>query len=570
MKIGADSKTLEQIFYGLDKKYYIPKYQRDYSWTSGEELKELWTDVLSAFSKDKDYFMGTILLAKHDEHADHFDIVDGQQRTVSFMLLLSVIRDYSKLIQDGKISTKYLSAEYGDEDDIADELYSEVRGHIGKKDNYLRVTNKDQPFFEKALDVKRRELKTEVNKSTNRIIKGKRFFQDEIQKEFFERINSLDNLKRFYEFCITKLKFVTIVVEDDYDAYVIFESLNSKGMDLSVADLLKNKVLNNIKDDRDQEIVLNDWDELVKTIQDIPANFVDYIRVYWNAYKSSDTTKSTLYKSIRSDIGVDTGKTKELVNELLNNAVYFDKLKNKSNLNWPKLNLKDKWAEDVAEMNLLGYTIHLPCFLYAMKNNESILPELAKKSKVLLFRWVTICDFGVGEVDTLFKDVLKSLKNKKTDKETLELFDSLMKKVDDEVFFEAFENFETENSKIMKYIMTKLHIKDNGASLVPNFLQVDLEHILPQQLDIWRDAGDMEWFSMPYKRWVYSVGNVALWEKSKNRSQKNDRFKSKKVGYADSIFPETQELALVREWTGKAITDRASSLANKALTAWGS
>ncbi|MFA0280379.1 DUF262 domain-containing protein [Vibrio sp. 10N.222.55.F12] len=329
MKIGADSKTLEQIFYGLDKKYYIPKYQRDYSWTSGEELKELWTDVLSAFSKDKDYFMGTILLAKHDEHADHFDIVDGQQRTVSFMLLLSVIRDYSKLIQDGKISTKYLSAEYGDEDDIADELYSEVRGHIGKKDNYLRVTNKDQPFFEKALDVKRRELKTEVNKSTNRIIKGKRFFQDEIQKEFFERINSLDNLKRFYEFCITKLKFVTIVVEDDYDAYVIFESLNSKGMDLSVADLLKNKVLNNIKDDRDQEIVLNDWDELVKTIQDIPANFVDYIRVYWNAYKSSDTTKSTLYKSIRSDIGVDTGKTKELVNELLNNSIYFDKLKNK-------------------------------------------------------------------------------------------------------------------------------------------------------------------------------------------------------------------------------------------------
>ncbi|MFA0280378.1 HNH endonuclease family protein [Vibrio sp. 10N.222.55.F12] len=221
-------------------------------------------------------------------------------------------------------------------------------------------------------------------------------------------------------------------------------------------------------------------------------------------------------------------------------------------------------------MNLLGYTIHLPCFLYAMKNNESILPELANKSKVLLFRWVTICDFGVGEVDTLFKDVLKSLKNKKTDKETLELFDSLMKKVDDEVFFEAFENFETENSKIMKYIMTKLHIKDNGASLVPNFLQVDLEHILPQQLDIWRDAGDMERFSMPYKRWVYSVGNVALWEKSKNRSQKNDRFKSKKVGYADSIFPETQELALVCEWTGKAITDRASSLANKALTAWGS
>jgi uncharacterized protein with ParB-like and HNH nuclease domain len=568
MKIGAGSKTLEQIFYGLDKKYYIPKYQRDYSWTASDELKELWSDVLSAYIKDKDYFMGTILLAKHDNHADHFDIVDGQQRTVSFMLLLSVIRDYAKLVQDGEISNKLLSSEGGNEEDVADDLYSEVRGHIGKKSNYLRVTNKDQPCFEQALDIKRRELKTEISKSTNRIIKGKRFFQDEIQKEFFERINSLDNLKRFYEFCITKLQFVTIVVEDDYDAYVIFESLNSKGMDLSVADLLKNKVLNNIKDDRDQEIILNDWDDLVKTIQDIPSNFVDYIRVYWNAYKGSDTTKSTLYKSIRSDIGVDTEKTKDLVNMLSSNAVYFDKLKNKSNLNWPKINLKEKWAGDVSEMNLLGYTIHLPCFLYALKNNEDILPELARKSKTLLFRWVTICDFGVGEVDTLFKDILKAMKAGRSNDEIILLFDDLFKKVDDNVFREAFRNFESENSKIMKYIMTKLHIIENGDSLVPNFLQVDLEHIIPQQLDIWRKSGKIENFSMPYKRWVYSIGNVCLWEKNKNRSQKNEIFDKKKIGYSESIFPETKELAKLSDWNEDSLKKRSEVLADKALDAW--
>ncbi|HHC6557204.1 TPA: DUF262 domain-containing protein [Vibrio parahaemolyticus] len=566
MKIDTKTKKIEELFYGLNTRYFVPKYQRDYSWSVSNELPDLWIDIINAFNSRKSYFMGTILLAKHDQE-DHFDIVDGQQRTVSFMLLLSVIQDYAKMVIDDQIGNDKLDCTNEDRKHIADLLYRKVSRHIKEDECFLNLTNKDSKHFERLIDVKNCNLKIEVNKSSNRVIKAKRFFQDKIEAEFFGRSGSLSQLKVFFEFVITQLKFVTITVEDDYDAYVIFESLNSKGMDLSVADLLKNKVLSNVEEGK-QDRVLDDWDSIVRTIQSVPANYVDYIKCYWNAYESPDVTKNTLYKSIRNKIHSDSQRTLDFVDALLENADVYDKLKNKSKLNWPKVNLNEKWASDVAELHILGYTIYLPCFLYALNNRPDIVSPLAVRTKSLLFRWITICDYGVGEIDSLFKNILSSMKDDKSDNYILELFDPLFQKVNDKVFEENFSSYESESNTIHKYIMSKITISQDGDHVIPDYLQVDLEHILPKHYEAWKDYGLNDNFSKPYKRWIYSVGNTVLLEKGINRSLKDKPFEIKQAAFKESEFAETKELSKIDGWSEEEIKKRAKKLSKLALNIW--
>lgn len=565
MNIKADGKNLEQIFYGLDTRYFIPRYQRDYSWTASNELNELWTDIITSYNEGKEYFMGTLLLASRGKNGTQYDIVDGQQRTISFMLLLSVIQDYSKLVVDGVISSDDLDSTTEKREDAADSLFSSVNRHIKQDDYYLRANNKDSKYFEDALDISKREVLTNVVNKSNRITKAKRFFQEKVRKEFFGRSNSLTELKKFFRFVITKLKFVTITVEDDFDAYIIFESLNSKGMDLSVADLLKNKILSNISSNY-QDAALCEWDDLVKKIQAVPASFVDYIKVYWNSYESTDVTKATLYQTIRKKIGNDEINTRNFLSELIQNSEPFSKLKNKSNLNWPKINTNDKWAEKVAEMNLLGYTIHLPCFLYALKNKESILEKLAELSLNLLFRWVTVCDYGIGEIDSLFKKILADLKAGKSDTDILKNFIPLIEKVQGS-FIESFSLFETESSTILKYISCKvdLHLGATKA-LIPDFLEVDLEHIFPKNHEVW--GSNLDYFSKPYSRWVNSVGNVILLEKGKNRKIKNSVFEEKKNVFSSSEFNSAKQISTLPNWSEESIFNRCSYLADLAIEIW--
>lgn len=563
MNIKAEGKNLEQIFYGLNTRYYIPRYQRNYSWTTNNELNELWNDIISAYNDDKEYFMGTILLATREKK--HYDIVDGQQRAISFTLLLSVIQDYSKLVVDGDIPESELGCTFEKREDIAYDLFANVFRHIKQDDYYLRANNKDSKFFEDALDISKRNIVVNVNNKSNRITKAKRFFQDKIRKEFFGRSDSLNNLKNFFRFVITKLHFVTITVEDDFDAYVIFESLNSKGMDLSVADLLKNKILSNISDNY-QEAALSEWDDLVRKIQAVPSSFVDYIRIYWNSYESTEVTKTNLYQAIRKHIGSNESNTRRFLNDLVINSEQFDRLKNKSNLNWPKINSSDKWAENVAQMNLLGYTIHLPCFLYALKNRESILDKLSQLSLNLLFRWVTVCDYGIGEIDSLFKKNLSDLKSDKSDEEIFKNFLPLIDKVQNS-FSESFMNFETESSTILKYIACKieLHLGSTKA-LIPDFLEVDLEHILPKNYDRW--GNDLFGFSKPYTRWVNSMGNAILLEKGKNRKVKDSVFQDKKDVFETSGFFCAKEIALLSSWNEDSINYRCKSLTAYANEIW--
>lgn len=202
MDIDAKSKTWSALVNSEDVKYFIPNYQRYYSWTRNKELPELWSDLITAFKNKTPYFMGTLLFAKKTD--GDFDVVDGQQRMLSFTILFSVIRDYALLSQNGIISDSQLSYKQDGHKDkakfVSDFIYDSTRTLQRSSDeSYFVVANKDKDSFNKIINGEP-ELDVSAGKTANRMIKAKCFFQREIQQEFFNKSSSLNMLSEFHAY----------------------------------------------------------------------------------------------------------------------------------------------------------------------------------------------------------------------------------------------------------------------------------------------------------------------------------------------------------------------------------
>src|SRR4051794_39747576 len=87
------SLTIKQLFGNTDALYQIPRYQRPYKW-GDDQLEKLWDDLHDAQENEPNYFLGSIITAKPEDTSTYLDIVDGQQRTTTLLILFCVLRDH--------------------------------------------------------------------------------------------------------------------------------------------------------------------------------------------------------------------------------------------------------------------------------------------------------------------------------------------------------------------------------------------------------------------------------------------------------------------------------------------
>ena len=332
MNITPESKSLEKILSGFERSYYVPDYQRDYSWTT-DEVETLWVDVINSYKQSSDYFMGTVVLKKYSNSEDCFDIVDGQQRLATFSILFSVIASVGECFKSNSSIFSEVKRDTESEK-IAKKIESIASGRlleVSEPDNYFVKLNKNNDTcFQSIVRKRARVLLTEdelkVNKSDKRLIKTQKQFYKLIWNDL-KGADALEKLKNILVHIVKKLKFITIEVETDYDAFLLFESLNSKGMDLSVADLVKNKILmrwNNSSQQESSDIILQSWDNMISNIETTRVSPVDFLRVYWESIKNTNTTKKELYKYISRD--VDSCDLEELMGfskDLLEQSEYL-------------------------------------------------------------------------------------------------------------------------------------------------------------------------------------------------------------------------------------------------------
>ncbi|MFA4745008.1 DUF262 domain-containing protein [Helicobacter pylori] len=267
-KIESKDSYLQDIL--KDKLYYqIPIYQRPYQWTE-ENCEKLLDDLFFNYEDDRegDYFCGSLVfLVKSDPcpKTEIYDIVDGQQRLSTFILLAKVL---ATLYSERLDPTKSKSQEY------LQESWSDRHEHKGKKKkkrlDFDLVGSSAKKDFQDALDFfddldasKGENSKSNgSSKSKNNYLKNAICLKDYLEKKEIEDIDD------FIEWLYSNVVFVTITCPDADKALRIFNVLNTRGLALNATDIFKGELLKKLTEEKEQEELATRWEDLYQKCLD--------------------------------------------------------------------------------------------------------------------------------------------------------------------------------------------------------------------------------------------------------------------------------------------------------------
>ncbi|GAA7759010.1 DUF262 domain-containing protein [Helicobacter pylori] len=245
-EMKPDKKSLKKILVvGNDTYYQIPIYQRPYQWGE-EQCKELLNDLFENYEdhEEDDYFCGSLVFIQPDKD-NKTDIVDGQQRLSTFILLAKVLATlYSeRLTEESK-----------------DYLQESLNGRYGKKDrlNFNAIGFNSKKDFQYALTSFN---DAPVSNNKNNYLKNAVCLKNYIRKKEIEDIND------FIEWLYFKVVFITITCPDADKALRIFNVLNARGLALNATDIFKGELLKHAKEHEQEEFVSR-WNALSQKCSD--------------------------------------------------------------------------------------------------------------------------------------------------------------------------------------------------------------------------------------------------------------------------------------------------------------
>ena len=292
INIQAKELPLYKVF-SNDFVFKIPLYQRPYAWTT-EEAEALFEDLLTALEEPKQeidnispYFLGSIVLIK-SEHKPDAQVVDGQQRLTTLTILLSVLRELSSLEKAHQL-TKY--------------IYQEADGFEVKQNQYrvtLRDTDADffQDYIQKPQGISQlRDINILKYSESCKNIRDNAF----LFRERLEKLDS-DKLLKFTQFVVTRCCLVIITTTDFDSAYRIFSVMNNRGLDLSLADILKAEILGKISPEMQYKYAKK-WETTEEKLGvDSFKNLFSYIRMVRFKHKPRKSIITELLKESQPNI----------------------------------------------------------------------------------------------------------------------------------------------------------------------------------------------------------------------------------------------------------------------------
>ncbi|GAA8439836.1 DUF262 domain-containing protein [Helicobacter pylori] len=243
----------------FDSYYRIPIYQRPYQWTK-ENCKKLLDDLLSSYEyyKESDYFCGSLVLIVIDTdsetNAETYDIVDGQQRLSTFILLAKVLATlYNNEVLNNKTSKDFLEKSLGDTDGEKRKRLTFNTIWLNAKDDFQDALD----FFDNLDASKGKDSKSnDPSKGKNSYLKNAICLKDYLEKKEIENIN--DFIKWLYH----KVTFIKTTCPNISMALRIFSVLNARGLPLHALDVFKAELLKKLAKEKDQEEFVSRWNAL--------------------------------------------------------------------------------------------------------------------------------------------------------------------------------------------------------------------------------------------------------------------------------------------------------------------
>ena len=300
-----------------DKKIETPPYQRSFAWEN-DQVTDLLKDIGDAIRADApEYFLGTIVLTPGDDQRLH--VIDGQQRLASTTIFLAEIRNYFRR-QDDQQRANIIQSTY---------IAQQDRRSLEAQPNLL-LNQSDNPFFQ-ALIVSDTDadLSTDAHK---RIRNAKSIAQEFVQAIVQPSHEPTAVLNDWLDYIDSRVKVIVVTVSSEANAYTIFEVLNDRGIELSIADLLKNYLFR-VSERRLQE-VQNSWTSMRSRIESVDSEqaIKTFIRHAWSSMHGT-TRERELYDKIKERV-TGTQQAVDLAVHLDSSATDYVALYDSFNARW--------------------------------------------------------------------------------------------------------------------------------------------------------------------------------------------------------------------------------------------
>lgn len=554
----GSATNLVSFMEGTDKRFVIPVYQRKYDWRV-DNCRQLYEDLKKVARDGRGHhFFGSIVSQVVGDGArTEYRIIDGQQRLTTVTLLLLAV---CAMVRSGRVESerenladmimnRYIVDEWNDGDDRI-----KLRPVRADRDALRRLVAGDPDEFEPA----------------SNLTINYRFFCKQITKGDV----SVDDLFA----AVGRLQVISITLDGDDNAQLIFESLNSTGLALTEGDKIRNYVLMGLDPREQDEVYEKYWTKIEECAgSDVSA----FVRDYLSIKRQMTPTIGGVYRAFKEYVGAGDMPLRNVLDDMLGYArIYRGLLDGESGFH-------DRVMDGcMYRLRRLEITVAEPFLMEVLRlardgaMSESDAAQVFLIVETYLFRR-SICDVPTNSLNKVFlmlnREVMR-FDGTADDYLNKFVYALLSKKEssrfpDDEEFAQAlankavyqmrgryraylFERFENHGTLEAKDVYTLL---DNGT--------YSIEHIMPQHLtpawaeELGPDAEEI------HDTWLHRLGNLTLTAYNSNMS--NATFREKRDaerGYAESGLRMNQRIATKDRWGVEEMQERSDEMVSRAVS----
>lgn len=588
---------ISQIFeIGSKTIYKIPKYQREYTW-GVNEWNQLFDDIIS---NEEGYFLGSyICVSTRTMGTPELELIDGQQRFTTISILLAAI--YSRLnknrekLDEDEISTLI---------NIKKELTYNVEKGIYKPKLLLQVQNSNLDDYLSLLyenEIISDKIKKPNNAGNRRIYKAFKYFNKCIDEYINENLHEKNNeisllldLKDIFNEAI----IVGIEVDSHKDAYMLFESLNNRGIPLSAVDLIKNTLISSSESSNKSDECYEEWKTALGYLTDEYSTQERFFRQYYNAFReelnqpfigdnptkkyplaylATRTTLLDIYeKLIKNDFNTfleNLVKEAKIYSIIINNSdedrIYKDKLLDLERIQGAPSYilllyiLTEQKRLNISDEQIL-YLVKL-LITFFVRRNITDIPNTRNLNKIFMDIIENIKKMQGEEVCTYIKNNLREVS------------------ASDELFEQKLRgNLYDENPEATRFILCSIEALHQTKEIYTDLWSRDnsnkyiwtIEHIFPEGQNIpqsWVDMianGDKNKANEYLQNYVHTLGNLTITGYNQNLSNmsfidKRDRVnkEGKNIGYKNGLFLN-EDVVNEDNWTIDKIEKRTEKMIN--------
>ena len=565
VRISDGAISTGDLFSDSGLLFEIHPPQRRFKWRK-PQVDQLWGDIRKAHIDNRDsYFLGTLLLASM-EHGK-LSVIDGQQRLTTLSLLLAVLRDRCREFPD--LATRA---------DGIQRLISRV-DNDGNPVGTLVVTLQEADNQTYVKLAKEPGSTTAPIPTKNRLSEAVKLLRERVEQHI-NVSEPKESLRQLCEFVQTGVLFLPLEVQSEGEAYLVFDTTNTRGLRLSPAEALKARLATIAREDKDLSKELIDrWNSVARTLEDAGLGIDamdDYLHAVWCS-REGYTTKRTLDRRIASRL-TSPALVRGFIEDLSTYCASYLAVRVPSGKSWLNEDLKD-----LRQLNKQSFSF----LTMAHRHSANRFQEAVSLVLSLQIRNITV---GPQRPNAFEKDWPRWAGFVREGRTDHAFSDIRSRMVSNEEFERQFAEVEIVSPSTARHLLRRLDYTSRpGSGVQP--MDVDVEHLLPRSVVTkltggkrltkkvrqWiKDLGhnvpetyeDKKALGKVLKSSLDMLGNQALLNYSHNRGAKDLPFAEKRHLYKTQALELTKALADCERWGPRQIAARQGNMAKRATEIW--